>query len=302
VKVFLTGGTGLVGRHLALALIQRTDHVVCVTRNETRARSLLPVGAEFIQGDPTQPGPWQEAISGCDAVVNLAGESVAKGFWSEARKRAIRRSRLATTRNVAEAMARAGAAGVLVSASATGYYGDGGSVALDESAQPGSGFLARLAREWEGTALVAESGPTRVVLLRIGVVLARDGGALPRLAIPFKLGLGGPLGSGKQYFPWIHIRDLVRIILFALDTGNLTGPVNAVVPDPPPQRTFARALGSVLHRPSLLPVPAFLLRMALGEKADMILASQRVIPRALRARGFQFECDDLQQALTDLLG
>ncbi len=301
-KVIVTGGTGLIGRHLVTALVARKDSVVCVTRQETRARSLLPVGVEFIEADPREPGVWQEAVAGCDAAVNLAGESVSKGHWTPKRKRMIRRSRLETTRNLANAVSTAEKCRVLVSASATGYYGDCGIEALDESREPGHNWLARLAHEWEGSAFVAESSTTRVVLLRIGIVLAKEGGALPRMSLPFRFGLGGPIGNGRQYFPWVHINDLVRAILFAMDSDDLTGPVNAVQPDPPTQATFARALGRAMHRPSLVLLPAFLLRFFMGEKSEMILASQRVVPRVLRARGFRFEFGDLDAALANLMG
>jgi uncharacterized protein (TIGR01777 family) len=301
VRIFVTGGTGLVGRHLIAALVERKDAVVCISRHEMRARSLLPVGVEVVVADPCEPGPWQDVVADCDAVVNLAGESLADGRWTEPRKQLFRRSRLEVTRNLAAAIGRDEAPGVLVSASATGYYGNGGDRALDETCEPGHDFLARLAREWEGTALRAESAATRVVLLRIGIVLTHEGGALPRLVLPYRLGLGGPLGNGRQYFPWVHIKDLTKIILFALDCSDLYGPVNAVAPDPPTQRSFARALGSTLRRPSLLPVPAFLIRFLLGQKSEMVLASQRAVPKALRARGFRFEFDHIDKALADLL-
>ena len=300
-RVIVTGGTGLIGRHLIQALCDRKDTAVCVTRHQTRARSLLPVGVEFVEADPVRAGPWQEAVKGCDVAVNLAGERLADGRWTEGRKRLFRRSRLEVTRNLTDAIARGDGPRVLISASGTGYYGNGGNQALGEESEPGHGFLARLSCEWEGTALQAESTATRVVLLRIGIVLAKDGGALPRLAQPFRFGLGGPLGSGGQYFPWIHIKDLVRIVLHALDSPDLSGPINVVAPDPPTQRTFARALGSALRRPSLLPVPAFLLRALLGEKSEMILSGQRAVPRALRARGFRFTFDKLDDALIHLL-
>ena len=301
-RIFITGGTGLIGRYLVTSLLARGDSVVCISRQERRARPLLPSCAEVIQADPTSEGPWQDSVAGCDAVVNLAGESVAKGNWSPNRKRRIRRSRLATTRNAAGAIAKSGSVRVFVSASATGYYGDCGNEALDETRQPGHDWLARLAHEWEENALLAESAMTRVVLLRIGVVLAREGGALPKMSLPFRFGLGGPIGDGRQYFPWIHIRDLIRAILYALDQEDLRGPANAVAPDPPTQATFARALGRAMRRPALLSVPAFLLRSLLGEKSEMLLASQRAVPRALRARGFHFEFGDLDTALTDLVG
>jgi uncharacterized protein (TIGR01777 family) len=301
-RVCVSGGTGLIGRRLILALRQRQDDVVCLSRDAEAARTRLPLGVEIIEADPALAGDWQDALVACDAVVNLAGASVAEGYWTERRKRLLRRSRLDTTRNLADAIVRAGEGPqVLVSASATGYYGDGGARALDEACEPGHDFLARLAREWEGTALQAESSRTRVVLLRIGVVLAREGGAWPQLSRPFKFGLGGTLGGGQQYFPWIHIEDLVRVILFALDTADLRGPVNAVAPDPPTQRVLARALGNRLRRPRFWMIPGFLLRALLGEKAKMLLSSQRVVPKALRSKEFQFKYDILDEALKDLL-
>jgi len=300
VKVFVTGGTGLVGRAVVGALVLRRDEVVCVTRHETRARSLLPVGVSFLAADPAAPGAWQEAAAGCDAIVNLAGEPIAGGRWTAGRKRRIRRSRLETTRNVAAAASRGERVKVLVSASATGYYGDGGERALDEGAEPGHDFLGRLALEWEESARAAQGGGLRVVLLRTGIVLARDGGALPRLSLPLRLFVGGPLGGGRQYFPWIHLADVVRIVLFALDTPDLAGPVNAVAPDPPTQAQFIRALGRTLGRPAWLAVPACALRLFTGELAGALLASQRVVPKALRARGFAFEHGNLGPALREL--
>jgi uncharacterized protein (TIGR01777 family) len=301
-RVFVTGGTGLVGRHLIPALVARGDDVVCVSRDPAGARDRLPDTVEIVGADPTLPGAWQDRLASCDGVVNLAGEPLADGWWTAAKKRRIRRSRLATTGNVAQAMAGAGRPMTLVSASAVGYYGDGGEHALAEEAQPGGDFLARLAVEWENTARKAEREGVRVVLLRIGIVLAREGGALPVMLKPFRLGLGGPLGSGRQYFPWIHVADLVGAVMFALDTPGLAGPANAVVPNPPTQRTFARALGSALGRPALLPAPHFALKLLLGEKADMLVKGQRALPNALRGQGFRFRHPDLEDALADLLG
>jgi hypothetical protein len=300
-KVFVTGGTGLIGRALINGLVVRKDQVVCATRRETRARSLLPVGVEFVTADPTVPGSWQEAAADCDTIVNLAGEPIGGGRWSERRKRRIRRSRLQATRNVVAAAVGSERVRLLVNASATGYYGDGGDHALDEASEPGRDFLARLCLEWEACAREAESRTRRVALLRTGVVLAPDGGALPRLALPFRLFVGGALGSGRQYFPWVHIEDVVRAILTVLDASDLTGPVNVVAPDPPTAAQFARALARALGRPCGLPVPALALRLAMGELADALLASQRVVPRALRARGFSFAHERLDAAFADLL-
>ena len=300
-RVFLTGGTGLVGRYLAARLLELAREVVCVSRDPAAARAALPDGVEIVGADPTLPGSWQDRLAGCDAVVNLAGEPVADGRWSGAKKHRLRRSRLGTTEHVARAVAGADHPMTLVNASATGYYGDAGDRALAEDAQPGQDFLARLAVEWEHTALEAEREGVRTVILRIGVVLAADGGALPIMLKPFRRGLGGPLGGGRQYFPWIHIEDLVRIILFALERDDLSGPVNAVAPDAPTQAEFARALGVAVGKPAGLPAPGFVLRLLMGEKAGMVLASQRAVPAALRALEFKFAHAELADALADLI-
>ncbi len=301
-RVFVTGGTGLVGRQLIRSLLARGDEVVCVTRDPARAAAGLPPAVELVGADPTMAGSWQDRLVSCDAVVNLAGESVGEGRWTAGRKRRIRRSRLATTGHVATAVMGAGRPLTLVSASAVGYYGNGGERALGEDAQPGQDFLARLTVEWENTAREAEREGARVVLLRIGVVLAADGGALPAMLRPFRLGLGGPLGSGRQYFPWIHLEDLVGVILFALDTPSLAGPVNAAVPNPPTQAEFARTLARTLGKPARLPAPPFALKLLLGEKADLLLNGQRAIPNALRARAFKFRFTELDKALANLIG
>ncbi len=301
VRVFVTGGTGLVGRHLIGALAARGDRAVCLTRDREGAAAVLPPGVEVVEGDPRGEGPWQSAVAGCDAAVNLAGESIFALRWTPRKKRRIRRSRLAATRNLVEAVHGADALQVLVSASATGYYADGGDRALGEDSEPGGDFLARVTREWEGTALQAERGSTRVVLARLGIVMAADGGALPVMRRPFRLGLGGRLGSGRQYFPWIHVEDLVRALLFCLDTPALRGPANVVAPDPPTQADFAAALAAALDRSAALNAPAWLVRLAMGEQARMVLKSLRVVPRALRARGFAFEHAELDAALRDLV-
>lgn len=300
-KVFLTGGTGLVGRAIIPLLQQRGDEVLCLSRDPARARGLLPAGIEILGGDATMPGDWQDRLSTCQAVINLAGTPIADGLWTGKKKQKIRRSRLATTENIVKALAGCEEPVVMASASAVGYYGDRGEEALGEGAEPGQGFLARLALEWEHTALKAERENVRVALVRIGVVLANNGGALERMLPAFRLGLGGPMGGGKQYFPWVHIRDLARLFLFVLDQEEISGPVNAVVPDPPRQKEFAAALGKALGKPAFVPVPASLLRTTLWEMADVLLSSQRVTPNVLKATGFKFEFGDLEKALTDLI-
>jgi uncharacterized protein (TIGR01777 family) len=300
-RVFVTGATGLIGRGLTSLLLDRGDEVLCLTRDPASAREVLPSGAEILGGDPTMPGDWQDRLASCGGVVNLAGSPVVDGLWTVRKKQRIRRSRLATTENIVTALAACDGQVVLVSASAAGYYGDRGDTALGESAEPGSGFLARLALEWEHTALKAERDNVRVALIRIGIVLSADGGALARMLPAFRLGLGGPLGGGRQFFPWVHVRDLARLIMFVLDHGEIRGPVNAVVPDPPRQKDFASALGSALGKPAFVPLPGFVLRSMMGEIAGVLLASQRAVPYALKATGFKFEYEELDKALGDLI-
>ncbi len=300
-RVFVTGGTGLVGRVVIPMLLDRGDEVLCLTRDPARARNVLPAGTEILGGDPTMPGDWQDRLGTCEGVVNLAGAPVADGLWTGQRKQRIRRSRLSTTGNVAAALAACEQPIVLASASAVGYYGNRGETALGERSEPGIGFLARLALEWEHTALKAERENVRVALIRVGVVLSAEGGALARMLPAYRLGFGGPLGTGKQYFPWIHIRDLARLLLFVLDQTEVRGPVNAAVPDPPRQKEFARALGRAVGKPAYLPVPGFALKLVMGELSDVLLASQRVVPNVLRAAGFKFEFGEIEKALDDLI-
>lgn len=300
-RVFITGGTGLVGRRLIRQLRARRDEVVCLTRDAARAREILPADVQIIGADPALVGPWQDRLLACDAVVNLAGESVGEGRWSRQKKSRIRRSRLAVTGHIATVLARSERPAVLVNASAVGYYGDQGATALGEDHEPGHDFLARLAVEWEHTASKAATHQIRVVMVRIGVVLAPEGGALARMVPMFKLGMGGPLGSGRQYFPWIHAEDLVQIILFSLDNDQVRGPLNAVAPDPPLQKEFAAALGRAVGKSAWLPTPGLALKILLGEKADLLLASQRATPNLLKAAGFRFRFGELDKALGDLL-
>jgi len=283
------------------ALVERGDEVVCLTRDAARSAAGLPAGVELVEADPIMPGDWQVRLRECDVVVNLAGEPVMEGLWTRGKKRSIRRSRLRSTFNVADALEESEGPRVLINASATGYYGDRGADALAEDSQPGTGFLARLACEWEHTAMQADSDRVRVAMIRVGIVLAESGGALPKLCAPFRFGLGGPLGNGQQYLPWVHIHDLVQLILFIIAQESVRGPVNACVPDPPTQKEFARELGRILGKSSHMPTPGFVLKMVLGEKAGVLLASQRVVPNVLKANGFKFRYGELPAALEDLL-
>jgi uncharacterized protein (TIGR01777 family) len=301
VKIFLTGGTGFIGRRVVAALVERGHRCVVVSRSA--ASPWTADAVEVIRGDPTRPGPWQAALGACDAVVNLAGAPIVDPphRWTAARKLVIRESRLETTRSVVDVLRHATPApGVLVSASAVGYYGSRGDRLLDETASPGEDFLARLSIEWEEAARGA-ADVTRVTLIRSGIVLGAGGGALQPMLTPFRIGLGGPWGAGTQWWPWIHMADEVGLILLALER-DLPGAINAASPHPVTVNEFAKALGGALNRPALARVPEFALRLALGEAAEALLASQRVIPRRALDMGYAFRFPELRGALAQILG
>ena len=291
-RVAVSGASGLVGRQLC-AFLSTGGHVVKrLVRREAR-------DAGEIAWDPRGGEIDLAAMEGLDAVVHLAGENLASGRWSAARKERIHRSRSEGTRTLASAIARLERPpAVLVSASAIGWYGDARDEEVDESAPPGEGFLARVCEDWESAADPAREAGVRVVHPRIGIVLSADGGALSLMRLPFSLGLGGPLGSGAQWMSWIALDDLVGLIHQALFDEALQGPVNAVAPEPARQRDFARTLGRVLRRPAVLPAPAFALRLLLGEMADeMLLGGARVRSRVLPGTGFEFLFPSLEEAL-----
>jgi uncharacterized protein (TIGR01777 family) len=294
-RVFVTGATGFIGRALCAALQARGDSVVTLSRS-----GKAPPGCEAVTGDPTHAGLWQSQVARCDGVVHLAGESVADGRLDAAHKDRVMKSRVSGTRSVVEAIAMAAPAvrpRVLVCASGIDYYPfDEGDQGYDEASPAGDSFLAQVCLAWEEEARAAERHGVRVVSVRIGLVLGH-GGALDRLAKVTRWGLGGPLGSGRQWQSWISLTDTVRIILHALDRASLRGPVNAVAPGAVRQRELARALGQVLHRPSFMPTPAFALKLALGDFAAHVLGGRRVVPAALVASGFQFEHADVTAGL-----
>ncbi|MEJ5359364.1 MAG: TIGR01777 family oxidoreductase [Desulfobacterales bacterium] len=297
--ITVIGATGFLGGHLIRRLHGRGHRVVGIARRAPAAAPDDPPRLSFLAADATAPGDWQSEVARAEAVVNLAGRSIA-GRWSEGAKREIRASRIETTRRVVEALP-GGRCRVLLNASGVGYYGDRGDEILSEGSSPGTGFLAGLAADWEAEALAAAAYGVRVVPMRFGVVLGTEGGALARMVPAFRSFLGGPLGSGSQWFSWIHVADLVEAIVFLLERDLLSGPVNLCAPEPVTQRDFAAALGRVLRRPSGLAAPAFLLRLALGEAAGLLLDSQRAVPARLLAHGFVFRHPALEPALADLL-
>ncbi|MXY16304.1 MAG: TIGR01777 family protein, partial [Acidobacteria bacterium] len=269
-----------------------------------RLRRAPAAGPEVTSWNPADGTFAPGALDGIDAVVHLAGENIAGGRWTAARKARIRDSRVDGTHRLCAALAGLDAPPrVLVAASAIGYYGDRGDELLDEAASPGIGFLPEVSRAWEAAAAPAREAGIRVVHLRIGIVLSPAGGALGQMLLPFKLGVGGVLGSGDQYMSWISIGDVVGIVRYALANESLSGPVNAVAPQAVTNREFTRTLGAVLRRPTILPAPAFAMRLALGEMADaLLLASTRVDPAALRATAFEFQHPELDGALRHVLG
>ena len=300
-KILVTGSTGLVGTALAEALA-RDGHTVC---RLMRSQSVVAAGTKKgfdVAWNPTT-GELGGAAVGADAVVNLAGASIAGGRWTTERKALLRTSRIETTRALVNALAKMNARPrVLVSASAIGIYGDRGDEVLTEESKTGTDFLATLAQEWEGEALKAEALGIRVVLARFGIILARHGGALGKMLLPFKLCAGGRLGSGQQWMSWVTLEDVVGILRFAMEGAPVTGAINVVAPQPVRNAEFTKVLAKALHRPALFPAPAFALRLALGEMADaLLLSGQRVAPERLQQLGYSFLHVELSKALNAVL-
>lgn len=300
-RAVVTGATGLVGRNL----LSRVDQAVALSRGSAAARAKLGAAADAVFAwDPLcEPAP-PDAFDSADAVFHLAGETVAEGRWNAAKKARIRDSRVVGTRNLVATLRQLERPPrVLVSASAVGYYGDRGDEFLDETAAPGSDFLAQVCADWEREALAAGEAGIRVVTVRIGIVLSSRGGALAKMLTPFRLGLGSPLGSGRQWMSWIHLDDLIDLLLLAAERQDLQGAINATAPAPVTNREFTTALGRAVHRPTFLPaVPEALLRWSLGEVAGVLLASARAVPGQAQAAGYAFAYPQLDEALKDLLG
>lgn len=317
-RVFLTGGSGYIGRAIVDALLARGDQAVVVTRDVPRARAALPEAVELVEGDATTAGPWQTWVDGCDGAINLAGESLAAQRWDARFRQIALDSRVDATRFLVEAIgAAARPPRVLCSASGIDAYGFDADLPMeddedevDESAPRGSSFLARLCRDWEEEATRAEAHGVRVVLLRTGVVVGGKGGPIDRWARAFRFFAGGRLGSGRQWMSWVHLDDVVGAYLFALDSDGqshagfrephvpaLRGPVNLVAPGRLRNREFARRLGQALHRPSVIPTPARALRLALGDFAEYLLHGRPAVPRALLSAGYSFRHPELEPSL-----
>ena len=299
-EVFITGGTGFVGSNL-VSRLRAHGHSVTVLSRSKAAVDRFGEGTSVVQGDPTQPGSWQESVKGHDCIINLAGTSLFSR-WTPERKREIRDSRISTTRNLVDAIEPAGERAVtLFSTSAVGYYGFCGDEELTEKSPPGDDFLARIAIEWETEALKAEEKGVRVVVTRFGIILGERGGALSQMISIFRKYLGGPLGSGNQWFSWIHMDDLLGAFSFLMDQREISGPVNLTSPNPIRNRDLAKAIGKALRRPSFLPAPGFMLRLILGEFGSVLLRGQRVIPKKLLDNGYVFLYPEIDGALGSLI-
>jgi len=299
-KALVTGATGFVGPRLLRLL----DKPVVVSRNTDRAKqSIGHLAGRIVRWDPMEGPPPPEAFEGVDVVYHLAGESVAGARWTTAQKARIRDSRVVGTRHLVQGIAQAAAKpATLVSASAVGYYGSRGDEELSESAAPADDFLARVCVEWEREAMAAADLGVRVVTARTGIVLGSgSGGALAKMLTPFKLGAGGPLGNGQQWMPWVHVADLARLYVHAADHGEIRGPVNSVAPQPVRNSEFTKALARQLHRPAFMPAPYLGLRIVFGEFAQVLFASQRVIPQVALETGFTFQYPDITSALREIL-
>ncbi len=299
-RCLITGGTGFVGSRLVASLAAANYEVAIVTRSP---RGTAPFGrhVSYIVGDVTQRGPWQENVAQYDVLINLAGETIFQR-WTAETKRRIRESRILGTRHLVEALPESGPQQrVLLSGSAVGYYGAGDEKEISEEVGPGNDFLAQVAQDWEAEATKARAKGARVVLCRLGIVMGRDGGALSKMLPLFKWGLGSPLGSGRQWFPWIHIDDLVRSFQFLIDRSDIQGPLNCTAPHPVRNEEMTRMLAGVVRRPVFLPrVPGWLIRCAFGEFGMVLLSGQKVLPKRLLESGFRFNFPTFEAAAKDL--
>lgn len=303
-RVIITGGTGFIGRPLSLRLIHEGFDVVCLTRNASAAKNRERDRIKFVEWDGESAAGWSDFAEGAAAIINLAGESIGSGRWTEDKKRRILQSRMNAGKAVTEAIKTLKRKPeVLIQASAIGIYGNRGNEILDESYGPGEEFLTEVVQKWEESTREIEASGVRRIAIRTGVVLGSTGGVLSRLLLPYRFFVGGPIGSGKQWMSWIHIEDEIGSILFLLGRKDLNGAFNLTAPQPIQNKTFNRTLGKIINRPSWLPVPSFLLKLFLGNMAEeTILTSQRVLPTRLEETGFKFVFPDLTEALADILG
>lgn len=302
-KIVISGGTGFIGRALCRTSAARNHDVVVLSRRAGKAVLRLDPAVRIVEWDGLTAGPWERELESADAVINLAGAPLAEARWTAERKRLIIQSRIGATRLLAQALDRVSVRSrTFLSASGVGYYGPSDDCPLLERDPPGTGFLAELCVAWEREAMQAQRAGARVVCLRFGMVLEKDGGALPKMLPPFRAFVGGPIGPGTQWVSWIHREDLIGLIDWVLATPTVSGPVNAVAPSPVTMKEFCATLGRVLRRPSWLPVPGMALRLTLGELATVLTTGQRVLPGVAQQGGYRFRYPSLEPALQAILG
>ena len=301
-KIAIAGATGFVGSRLVAQLQAQGHQVIILTRSPQQASNRFGQ-AQIVGYNPLKSGEWQQSISGCDAVINLAGEPIAEKRWTPAQKRSILGSRQLGTQKIVEAIDLATIKPqVLINASAIGYYGTSETSKFDETSPAGTDFLAEVCAAWETAAQSVTANGTRVVIFRLGIVLGENGGALGKMLAPFSAFVGGPIGSGNQWFSWIHRDDVVKLIIAALNDTKMQGVYNATAPNPITMTEFAQTLGTVMNRPSWLPVPNFVLEAMLGEGAIVVLQGQQVVPTRTLAQGFDFQYSTIEPALTAIVG
>lgn len=297
-KIFITGGSGFIGKHLANFLLHR-GHQVTAVGSRPEQHLIDHKHFQYISADTTQKGSWQTALADIDAAINLAGRSIFKR-WSKSYKAIIYDSRILTTRHLVDALPSRKDIS-LISASGVGYYGSRGDDTLTENDPNGNDFLAKVCRDWEGAAFHAEKKGVRVVSARFGVVLGKNGGAMEKMVPAFRFFVGGPMGDGMQWFPWIHLEDLLSAIIFILENEQVNGPLNFCSPYPVRNTDLAKTMGKILNRPSFMPAPAFMMKLALGEFAATLLGSQRAVPEKLLRYGFKFQYADIGEAIRNIV-
>lgn len=298
-NIFMTGGTGFVGTSLTKKFISE-NHKVTILTPSSGGSALKMNGLTYLDGNPTIKGKWQDAVKEYDLIINLAGASIFSR-WTPEQKKILRESRIETTRNIVDALPVDAGRITLISTSAVGYYGFHQDEELAENSAAGNDFLARLAYDWEQEALHAKEKGARVVITRFGIVLGKNGGALGQMIPLFKYFLGGPLGSGQQWFSWVHMHDLVEAFMFILTHPEIEGAINFCSPQPVRNADLGKAIGKVLHRPSFMPAPGFMIKLILGEFGSVLLEGQRVIPRRLLDAGFKFKHPDIEEALKSII-
>lgn len=297
-NIFIAGGSGYIGSYLSQYFIKLGHNVTATGSRRNHPLESVP-NFTYIRADTTKEGIWQETLATCQTVINLAGKTIFR-HWTDRYKEQIRHSRVMTTKNIAAALSTESPV-FFSSASAVGYYGDQGDELLTESSLAGDDFLAQVSREWEAAAMAAENEQIRVVTARFGIILSRNGGAMARMIPAYKFFMGGPLGNGRQWFPWMHMADLAAAVKFLMDHEDIRGPVNFCSPTPVRNRELSRMLARALSRPALLSVPSFALRLLLGEFGETLLASQKAVPEKLIQNGFEFKFDRIEHAIVDIV-